>query len=40
MVCTLSSSAIKNWTNVQFGQVSRPKIEDSLSRSRCSGKKV
>ena len=37
IVCTLSSSAMRNWTNVQFGQASRPKITDSLRRSLCSG---
>ena len=37
IACTLSSSAMRNWTNVQSGQASRPKIEDSFSRSQCSG---
>ena len=37
IICTSSSSTMRNWTNVQPGQVSRPKIEDNLRRSLCSG---
>ena len=37
IACTPSSSVIRNWTNVQSGQASRPKIEVSLRRSQCSG---
>ena len=37
MFCTLSSSAMRNCTNVQFGQASRPKTAVNLRRSLCSG---
>ena len=37
IACTPSSSAMRNWTNVQSGQASLPKIEVSLRRSLCSG---